>query len=137
MLLAAVVGSGIMGERLAGGNVAVALLANSIATGTALAAIIVTFGPISGAHLNPVVTLFDAAQGGIAWRNVPVYVGAQILGAFFGVAVANAMFALPVFFVSHHARSGIRPSDVPGFIAAQLAGGAMATVLFRWLVPVS
>ena len=201
MLLAAVVGSGIMGERLAGGNVAVALLANSIATGAALAAIIMTFGPISGSHLNPVVTLSDAAQRGMAWRDVPVYIAAQLLGAFFGVALANAMFGLPVFFVSQHARAGlpqllsecvatfgllsviwgcvrrhpsavpaavaayitaaywftastsfanpavtlaraatdtfagIRPADVPGFVAAQLFGGAIATVLFRWLVP--
>jgi glycerol uptake facilitator-like aquaporin len=106
LLLAAVVGSGIMGERLAAGNVAVALLANSIATGAALAAIIMTFGPISGAHLNPVVTVSDATQGGLAWRDVPLYVTAQFTGAFAGVAAANVMFGLPVFFASHHARTG-------------------------------
>ena len=97
MLLAAVVGSGIMGERLAGGNVAIALLANTIATGAALAALIVTFGPISGAHFNPAVTLADASQGGIAWRQVPLYIAAQVAGAFAGVATANVMFGLPVF----------------------------------------
>jgi glycerol uptake facilitator-like aquaporin len=80
MLLAAVVGSGIMGERLAGGNLAIALLANTLATGAALVALILTFGPISGAHLNPGVTLADASQGGIAWRDVPLYVVAQLAG---------------------------------------------------------
>src|ERR1043165_2283681 len=87
MLLAAVVGSGIMGERLAGGNVALALLANTIATGAALAALILTFGAISGAHFNPVVTLADAWQGGRPWAEVPAYILAQVLGAFSGVAI--------------------------------------------------
>src|ERR671938_585549 len=86
MLLAAVVGSGIMGERLAGGDVAVALLANTIATGAALVALILTFGSISGGHFNPAVTLADASQGGVAWRDVPGYVVAQIVGTFAGVA---------------------------------------------------
>jgi glycerol uptake facilitator-like aquaporin len=200
-LLAAVVGSGIMGDRLAGGNVAIALLANTIATGAALVALILTFGPISGAHFNPAVTLADASQDGLAWREVPVYLTAQILGAFAGVAAAHGMFGEPVFFASRHVRSGnaqlfsefiatfgllsviwgcarrrssavpfavgayitaaywftastsfanpavtlaraasdtfagIRPADAPGFIAAQLAGAAMATLVFRWLVP--
>ncbi len=199
MLLAGVVGSGIMGEHLAGGNLAVALLANSIATGAALAALILTFGPISGAHFNPAVTLADAWQRGIAWRDAPLYIGAQLIGAFAGVATANVMFGLPVFFASRHARSGtaqffsevvatfgllaviwgcsarrsatvpfavaayitaaywftastsfanpavtlarsftdtfagIRPIDVPGFIAAQILGAGAATLLFRWL----
>lgn len=106
LLLATVVGSGIMGERLAGGNVAIALLANSIATGAALVALILTFGHISGAHFNPAVTLADASQGGIAWREAPLYIGAQVVGAFAGVATANIMFELPVFFASRHARSG-------------------------------
>jgi len=106
LLLAAVVGSGIMAERLAGGNVALALLANALATGGALVAIILAFGPISGAHLNPAVTLADAWQRGIAWQDVPAYVGAQLLGAVSGVGVANLMFGLPLFFVSHRARSG-------------------------------
>src|ERR1700681_1087597 len=85
-LLAAVVGSGIMGERLAGGNAASALLANTIETGAMLVALILTLGPISGAHLNPAVTLADAWQGGVAWSEVPSYVGMQIAGAFAGVA---------------------------------------------------
>lgn len=105
-LLAAVVGSGIMAGRLAGGNVAIALLANALATGGALAAIILAFGPISGAHLNPAVTIADAWQRGVAWRDVPVYITAQLSGAIAGVATANVMFGFPFFFVSHHARAG-------------------------------
>ena len=201
MLLAAVVGSGIMGERLAGGNVAVALLANTLATGAALVALILTFGPISGAHFNPAVTLADAWQSGIEWAEVLPYVGAQVIGAFAGVAAAHVMFELPLFFASQHARSGsaqmfsefvatfgllaviwgcvrarpsmvpfavaayitaaywftastsfanpavtlaraasdtfagIRPTDAPGFILAQLLGAVAATALFRWLAP--
>jgi glycerol uptake facilitator-like aquaporin len=201
LLLAAVVGSGIMGERLAGGNVAIALLANTLATGAILVALILTFGPISGAHFNPAVTLADASQGGLPWREVPSYVSAQLGGAFAGVAAAHLMFSEPVFSASRHARAGeaqifseffatfgllaviwgcarlrsstvpfavgayitgaywftsstsfanpavtlarsasdtfagIRPADTPGFIAAQLAGAAAATLLFRWLVP--
>jgi glycerol uptake facilitator-like aquaporin len=201
MLLAAVVGSGIMGERLAGGNMAVALLANTIATGAALVALILTFGSISGAHFNPAVTLADATLGGMRWREVPGYMLAQIAGAFAGVAAANVMFDLPIFFASRHERSGgrqlfsefvatfgllaviwgcararsaatpfavaayitaaywftastsfanpavtlarsasdtfagIRPGDAPGFILAQLLGAAVATLLFRWLIP--
>jgi glycerol uptake facilitator-like aquaporin len=105
-LLAAVVGSGIMGERLASGNVAIALLANTIATGAALAALILAFGPISGAHFNPAVTLADASQKGILWREAPLYIGAQVIGAFSGVASANVMFGLPIFFASRHVRAG-------------------------------
>jgi glycerol uptake facilitator-like aquaporin len=201
LLLAAVVGSGIMGERLAAGNVAVALLANTVATGAALVALILTFGPISGAHFNPAVTLAEAWQGGLPWDEVPLYLGAQSIGAFAGVATAHLMFELPVFFASRHARSGpaqvfsefvatfgllaviwgcartrssavpfavasyitaaywftastsfanpavtlaraatdtfagIRPSDAPAFIIAQLLGAAAATGLFRWLIP--
>jgi glycerol uptake facilitator-like aquaporin len=201
VLLAAVVGSGIMGERLAGGNVAIALLANTIATGAALVALILAFGPISGAHLNPAVTLADAWQGGLTWHETAGYIVAQILGAFAGVAAAHAMFGKPLFFVSQHVRAGgaqifsefiatfgllsviwgcvklrapavpfavgayitaaywftastsfanpavtlarsasdtfagIRPVDVPGFVAAQLVGAGAATLLFRWLIP--
>jgi glycerol uptake facilitator-like aquaporin len=203
LLLATVVGSGIMGENLSGGNVAIALLANTIATGAGLVALILTFGPISGAHFNPAVTLADASQRGLAWRDVPVYIAAQIVGAFGGVAAANVMFDKPVFFASTHARSGtsqlfaefvatfgllaviwgcarrragavpfavgayitaaywftsstsfanpavtlarsasntfagIRLVDAPAFIAAQLAGAIVATLLFRWLVPIT
>jgi glycerol uptake facilitator-like aquaporin len=105
-LLAAVVGSGIMGERLAGGNVAIALLANTLATGGVLVALILTFGPVSGAHFNPAVTLADASQGGLPWRQVPGYVAAQIFGAFAGVAAAHVMFGEPVFSASRHVRAG-------------------------------
>jgi glycerol uptake facilitator-like aquaporin len=201
LLLAAIVGSGIMAERLSGGNIGLALLANAVATGGALVAVIFAFGPISGAHLNPVVTLADAWQRGIAWGDVPAYVGAQVAGAIVGVGTANLMFGLPLFSASQHARTGeplwlgefvatfglvaviwgcargnsaatpfavaafivgaywftsstsfanpavtiarslsdtfagIRPVDAPPFIAAELAGAAVATALFVWLNP--
>jgi len=201
LLLATVIGSGIMAERLAAGNVALALLANTVATGAALVALILTFGPISGAHFNPVVTVADASQGGVAWRDVPAYLAAQLVGAFAGAMLAHGMFGEPVLSASVHVRAspgewlgefvatfgllsviwgcarrrseavpfavgayitaaywftsstsfanpavtlaraasntfaGIRPTDAPAFIAAQIAGAAAATVLFRWLVP--
>ena len=96
-----------MGERLSAGNVAVALLANTLATGAGLVALILTFGPTSGAHFNPAVTLADATQGGLRWRDVPVYVIAQILGAFIGVATAHVMFGEAVFSASTHVRAGV------------------------------
>lgn len=105
-LLIAVVGSGIMAERLAGGNIAIALLANTLATGGALVCIIASLGPISGAHLNPAVSVADAFGGGLPWRDVPVYCAAQIAGAIIGVASANLMFGLPIFFASQHVRNG-------------------------------
>lgn len=200
-LLAAVVGSGIMGEQLAGGNVAIALLANTIATGAALIALIVTFGPLSGAHMNPVVSVASAWDGTFAWRNVGPYLAGQVVGAFAGVAAAHVMFGLPLFSASEHVRAGfpqgfsefvatfglvavirtaarrapdavpyavgayitaaywftastsfanpavtlaraasntfagIRPSDVPMFLIAQVLGAAAAVSLFRWLDP--
>jgi glycerol uptake facilitator-like aquaporin len=106
LLLATVVGSGIMGESLAGGNVAIALLANTLATGAGLVCLILTFGPISGAHFNPAVTLADASQGGLRWSEVPGYILAQLVGAFAGVAAAHGMFGKPIFFASQHVRSG-------------------------------
>jgi len=106
LLVAAVIGSGIMGERLAAGNIAIALLANTIATGAALVALILTFGPISGAHFNPAVTLADATQHGIAWREVPAYVLAQCIGGIAGAIVAHLMFGLPWYSLSTHQRSG-------------------------------
>ena len=203
MLLAAVVGSGIMAERLSGGNVAVALLANTIATGAALVALIFTFGPISGAHFNPAVTLSEVFNGSIRWKDVAGYMTAQVLGALLGVGLANLMFDLPVYFASTKTRTGpsqwlgefvatfgliaviagcsrlqksilvpfavaafitaaywftsstsfanpavtvarslsdtfagIRPIDAPAFIVAQLLGTFVATVVFRWLIPI-
>lgn len=203
MLVAAVVGSGIMAERLAGGNIAIALLANTAATAGALVALIFTFGPISGAHFNPAVTICDAWQNGIAWRDAAVYIPAQILGGCAGAVVANLMFGLPAVLISTKVRTGpeqwlgeavaafgllaviwgcsrqhrqsiipfavaayitagywftsstsfanpavtiaralsdsfagIRPADMPWFIAAQLVGAMAATALFAWLVPV-
>jgi glycerol uptake facilitator-like aquaporin len=198
LLLAAVVGSGIMGERLAGGNSAIALLANTLATGAALVALLLAFGPLSGAHLNPAVTLAQAVRAQIAWRDSAAYVTAQILGAFAGLLCAHLMFGEPLVSVSTHARSGmaqafsegvatfgllfvilacgryrpsaipfavgawitaaywftastsfanpavtlargatdtfagIRPEDVPTFLAAQTAGAALATAFFAW-----
>jgi glycerol uptake facilitator-like aquaporin len=203
LLLATVVGSGIMGERLAGGNVAIALLANTLATGAALVALILTFAPISGAHFNPVVTFAEAALGNLPWKEAPLYLAAQLLGAVCGVVAAHVMFGEVVLAMSLHERSGgaqmfsefvatfgllavifgvarrrpeavpfavgayitaaywftastsfanpavtvaralthtfsgIRPADVPGFILAQVLGGAAATLVFRWLVPAS
>ncbi len=116
-LLAAVVGSGIMGERLDGGNVAIALLANTLATGTILTVLILALGPISGAHFNPAVTLALAATGKLSWRDVPPYLAAQFAGAFAGVASAHLMFGMPLFFTSTHARHG----------ASQLWSEAVAT----------
>jgi glycerol uptake facilitator-like aquaporin len=115
-LLAAVVGSGIMGERLAGGNVALTLLANSVATGAALFALILTFGPISGAHFNPVVTLADAWLGGGSWRDASRYICVQIVGAFAGVVVAHLMFGEPLLIASAKVRTG-SPQVVSEFVA--------------------
>jgi glycerol uptake facilitator-like aquaporin len=144
-LLAAVVGSGIMGERLAGGNVAIALLANTLATGAMLVTLILTFGPISGGHFNPAVTLAEASQGGLPWREVPGYLAAQLVGAFAGVAAAHLMFGAAVFSTSRHVRAGgaqlfsefvatfgllsviwgcarLRPSAVPFAVGAYITG---------------
>jgi glycerol uptake facilitator-like aquaporin len=200
LLLTTVVGSGIMAERLAGGNVGLALLANTIATGAGLLALILTFGGISGAHFNPAVTLAEASQGALPWGDAAAYVASQLAGAFAGVALAHLMFDLPLFSASQHVRSGIgplvgeltatfglvavvrlcsrtqsamtpfavaafitaaywftsstsfanpavtlarsvsdtfagiRPTDAPGFIAAQTVGAVSATMLCRWLL---
>jgi glycerol uptake facilitator-like aquaporin len=105
-LVAAVVGSGIMAERLSAGNLALALLANTLATGAALVALILTFGPISGAHLNPVVSLADAMEGGLAWSETLPYLAAQIFGGVCGTLAAHAMFGLPLVSLSRHIRGG-------------------------------
>ncbi|ARV19540.1 Aquaporin Z [Curvibacter sp. AEP1-3] len=198
MLLATVVGSGIMGERLAGGNVAVALLANTLATGAALIALIATFGPTSGAHFNPLVTITEVVMKRASWGKASVYLIAQVLGAIAGVMAAHYMFELPLLMESTHMRtgshqwwseivasfglltiilnvaktrpdfvpvavgayitaaywftastsfanpavtiarsltdtfSGIRPTDVAGFILSQVVGAALALALFKW-----
>jgi glycerol uptake facilitator-like aquaporin len=116
-LVCAVIGSGIMAERLASGNTALALLANTVATGAALLALIFTFGPISGAHFNPAVTLADASQGGVRWSDAAVYVAAQVAGGYVGALTAHAMFGVSLFMLSTHDRSG----------AAQLLGEFIAT----------
>jgi len=105
-LVAAVVGSGIMGEKLAAGNVAIALLANTIVTGAALVALILTFGPISGAHFNPAVTFVDAMEKGVSWMDAACYLPAQCLGGIAGAIAAHVMFQLPLISISHHARAG-------------------------------
>lgn len=114
LLLATIIGSGIMAERLSGGNGALALLANTLATGGGLLALILTFGAISGAHFNPAVTVAVASQGDLAWRDVMPYIVAQIFGAFVGVALGHLMFDLPIFSASRHVRAGT------GQLAAEL-----------------
>jgi len=106
-LLAAVVGSGIMAERLANGNTALALLANTVATGAALVALIISFASISGAHFNPVVTLSFSLSRDFDWRDAPLYLLAQFVGGIAGVMAANTMFDLAAVLVSHHARTGM------------------------------
>jgi glycerol uptake facilitator-like aquaporin len=106
LLVATVVGSGIMADRLANGNVALALLANTLATGAVLVALILAFGQISGAHFNPVVTVMDALENGLPWKDTPAYVVGQVLGGITGAVVAHLMFALPIVSLSRHVRSG-------------------------------
>ena len=124
-LLAVVVGSGIMGERLAGGNAAIALLANSIATGCGLWVLITMFGPISGAHFNPAITLAFATAGEFAWRDVLPYVLIQVVAAYAGVAAAHLMFELPLFTASEHVRAG--PSQWWSEVVA--TAGLLLTIL--------
>jgi len=116
LLTTAVVGSGIMAERLAGGNAAIALLANTIATGAGLIALILTFGPISGAHLNPAVTVSMALKRVIMWPPAAAYIVAQFAGGIAGTLLAHVMFAIPLFSVSHHQRAGV-PQLISEFVA--------------------
>jgi glycerol uptake facilitator-like aquaporin len=125
LLLAVVVGSGIMGERLAGGNVAIALLGNTIATGAALVVLITIFGPISGAHFNPAVTLAFTLKREMTWRAALAYMAAQVVGAVVGVYAAHAMFAEPIFQISTKLRDG--PSQ--GFSEFVATFGLLATIL--------
>jgi glycerol uptake facilitator-like aquaporin len=124
-LLIAVVGSGIMAERLCTGNVGLALLANAITTGGALVALILAFGPQSGAHMNPAVTLAAATTEGLRWHAVPAYVAAQILGPILGVWLAHIMFDLPIWQLSQHARTG-----VPQWVAEVVATFGLLTVIW-------
>jgi|SRR6516165_3490608 glycerol uptake facilitator-like aquaporin len=124
-LLIAVVGSGIMAERLAAGNTALALLANAVATGGALLALILAFGPQSGAHMNPVVTLAAAATEGLRWHAVPAYIAAQIAGAILGVWLAHIMFDLPIWQMSQHVRTGI-----PQWVAEVIATFGLLSVIW-------
>ncbi len=117
LLFATVIGSGIMAERLAGGNVAVALLGNTISTGAMLYVLVGMLGPVSGAHFNPAVSLVMALRGELRWRAVAGYVAAQVVGGILGVWAAHLMFDLPLLQLSHHARTGI----------GQWAGEAIAT----------
>lgn len=199
LLVTAVVGSGIMGQQLAGGNEAIALLANTLSTGAALIVLILIFGTISGAHFNPVVSLSFALQRKLPWKEFLFYLAAQIAGGIVGTMLAHAMFNMPLIMESTHTRtgteiwmaeivasfgllatilgclrsrpeavpyavglfimsaywftsstsfanpavtiarsltdtfSGIKPDDVPAFIAAQIIGALLATMLFRWL----
>jgi len=124
-LLTAVVGSGIMGERLAGGNVGIALLANAIATGAALVVLILTFGSISGAHFNPIVSVVSASRGELSWTNAAAYGAAQIAGAFAGVVCAHLMFGEPLLAWSTHERSGL----AQGFSEAVATFGLLTVIL--------
>jgi glycerol uptake facilitator-like aquaporin len=137
-----------MAQRLFGANAVLALLANAIATGGVLVALILAFGPVSGAHFNPVVTLADASRGGLPWRDVPGYVLAQFAGAIAGAVGAyivgaywftpSTSFANPAVTLARSLTdtfAGIRPADVAAFMVAQLAGAALATALFAWLAP--
>jgi glycerol uptake facilitator-like aquaporin len=124
-LLIAVVGSGIMAERLCGGNAGLALLANAIATGGALVALFLSFGPQSGAHMNPVVTLAAAATDGLRWHAVPAYIAAQIVGAILGVWLAHIMFDLPLLQLSTHVRTGM-----PQWVAEVVATFGLLAVIW-------
>ena len=130
ILLATIVGSGVMGERLSDGNAAIALLANALATGAVLYALICAMGRVSGAHFNPVVTLAEAWLGKLPWRQVGPYVLIHIVAALAGVMAAHWMFELPTLFASQHARSG--PSQV--FSEAVATFGLITVILncARW-----
>jgi len=125
LLLAVVIGSGVMGERLAGGNVAIALLGNTLATGAGLVVLITMFGPVSGAHFNPAVTLAFALRREIGWRLALAYVAAQLAGAVLGVWCAHAMFAEPIWQISAKLRDG----PAQGFSEAVATFGLLATIL--------
>jgi len=131
LLLAMVVGSGIMGERLAGGNVAIALLGNTLSTGAGLVVLITIFGPLSGAHFNPAVTLVFALRREIGWGFAAAYVLAQVAGGVLGVWAAHAMFAEPIWQVSAKLRDG-PPQAFAEFVATfGLIAAILGSILFR------
>jgi glycerol uptake facilitator-like aquaporin len=131
LLLAVVVGSGIMGERLAGGNVAIALLGNTLATGAALVVLITVFGPLSGAHFNPVVTLVAALRRDLPWRAALAYPPAQLAGAVLGVWCAHAMFGEAIWQVSTKARLGPAQAFAEFVATFGLVATILGTVRFR------
>jgi Major intrinsic protein len=132
-LVAAVIGSGIMGERLSGGNVAIALLANTIATGAALVALILTFGPISGAHFNPAVTLADAIEHGIPWPEAVAYMFVQCAGGVAGAIIAHLMFGLHWYSISltYPAWVGASSERVRGDVRAFVRDLGMFAIALR------
>lgn len=127
-LLMAVVGSGIMAQRLASGNMAVALLANALATGAALTVLVTIFAPLSGAHFNPAVSLYFALRGEFSWRDFAVYLPVQIVAAIIGVWLTHLMFAMPVIEVSAHLRDG-PPQWLAEFLATLGLLGTIAGAL--------
>jgi glycerol uptake facilitator-like aquaporin len=131
LLLAIVVGSGIMGERLAGGNGAVALLGNTLATGAGLVVLITVLGPVSGAHFNPVVTAVFAARGELSWRLAAGYVAMQVAGAILGVWAAHLMFAEPVLQLSTKARDGLSQGFAEAVATFGLVGAILGSLRFR------
>lgn len=131
LLLAVVIGSGIMGERLAGGNVALALLGNTLSTGAALVVLITIFGPLSGAHFNPAVTLVFALRREIGWRTAAAYVIAQLAGAIIGVFAAHAMFAEPILQVSAKLRDGPAQAFSEFIATFGLVAAILGSIRFR------
>lgn len=131
LLLAVVIGSGIMGQRFAGGNVAIALLANTLATGAILVVLIGVLGPISGAHLNPAVTLVAALRRDLPWRLALAYPVAQVAGAVLGVWIAHAMFGEPILQVSAKLRDGVAQAFSEVVATFGLVATILGTVRFR------
>jgi glycerol uptake facilitator-like aquaporin len=131
LLLAVVIGSGIMGERLAGGNVAIALLGNTIATGAGLVVLITIFGPLSGAHFNPVVSLMFAFRRELSWSHTFAYIAVQVVGATLGVWLAHAMFAEPILQVSTKLRDGWSQGLAEGVATFGLIATILGSLRFR------
>ena len=131
LLLAIVIGSGVMGERLASGNVAIALLGNTVATGAGLVVLITIFGPLSGAHFNPVVSLMFAVRRELSWSNAFAYIVLQVIGAILGVWLAHAMFSEPVLQVSTKLREGWSQGLAEGVATFGLIATILGSLRFR------